>query len=197
MCTSYENAVNPDLIYEIYSYHGITVINKRKGDYAKDNIRPTNPILTLLKTDDEYQLTNTNWGILFNEKSPLIFNSRIETIKEKPFWNNSFKNKRALLPMTGFYEWITQGKKKIRHKIFLPDDEFFFVPALYHEKEDKLFTSLVTVPPNEFVGQFHHRMPAILKRKEALDMLDAELETAIKLCKPFTGKMKIVESVIR
>jgi putative SOS response-associated peptidase YedK len=197
MCTNFEAAINPDVIYEIFSTHGINIIYKPETKAIKENIRPTNQIFTILKKDSKYHLTDTNWGIKFNEKSPLIFNSRIETIIDKPFWKNSYMNKRALLPMTGFYEWMQKEKRKVRHKVFLPDEEIFFVPALYYEMEDQLFTSLVTVPPNEFMEEVHHRMPAILKPKDAVKLLDAELDNALKMCEPYKGKMKIVEYNIR
>jgi putative SOS response-associated peptidase YedK len=197
MCTNYEAAVNSDAIYEMLSTHGNNLIHKPEIWIPNKNIRPTNSILTILKKDNNIRLIETNWGIKFNEKSPLIVNSRIETIIDKPFWRHSFRDKRALLPMTGFYEWIQREKRKVRHKIFLPDEEIFFVPAIYYEMKDELFTSLVTVPPNEFMEEIHHRMPAILKPKNAMKLLDVDLETALEMCEPYKGRMKVVESSIR
>lgn len=96
--------------------------------------------------------------------------------------------------MTGFYKWILQGKKKARHKISLLDEEFFIVPALYYEKDGNLFTSLVTVPSNEVMEDIHHRMPSVLKPKDALKIMEAEIDMAIKMCEPHRGKMKIVDA---
>ncbi len=49
------------------------------------NIAPTNKIFSISYTSNNYKLSFTNWGIKFSDKSPLIFNSRVETIKEMKF----------------------------------------------------------------------------------------------------------------
>ncbi len=96
MCTNFEAAIDPDAVYEVLSSRGIKPANSLVQAVTKNNIRPTNQVLTLLKQNDECQLTNTNWGIKFKKDSPLIFNSRIETIKGKTFWKNAFNLNRAV-----------------------------------------------------------------------------------------------------
>ncbi len=96
--------------------------------------------------------------------------------------------------MTAFYEWVAKDKKKVRHKIFLQGEEVFFVPALYVGADGKLFSSLVTVPSNQFMENVHNRMPAILKPKDVGGFLDSSLDEALKLCTPYEGEMDIVQS---
>jgi len=96
--------------------------------------------------------------------------------------------------MTGFYEWTGKKGKKVRHKIVLPEEEFFIVPALYHIREGDIFTFLVTVPANEFIREIHHRMPAILKPKDAIRILDSEIDEVIEMCEPYKGEMKILNT---
>ncbi len=93
------------------------------------NIAPTNKIFSIKYAEANYKLSQSNWGIKFSPDSPLIFNSRIETIKEKKYWMNLFSNFRSLIPMTAFYEWKKEGTKKIPYRIILPGEEIFFVPA--------------------------------------------------------------------
>jgi putative SOS response-associated peptidase YedK len=50
---------------------------------ATEDIRPTQKVLTVLLNDEVYRLTKVIWGIKFSYDAPVIFNSRIETIKEK------------------------------------------------------------------------------------------------------------------
>ena len=59
-------------------------------------------------------LTKMKWGIRFNpeKKSPLIFNSRDDTIKEKPFWWRTFDKNRILIPMFGFLSGRTSDRRK-------------------------------------------------------------------------------------
>ncbi|MHB8338428.1 MAG: SOS response-associated peptidase [Ignavibacteriaceae bacterium] len=156
------------------------------------NIAPTNKILSITHNDSSYKLSQITWGIKFSAGSPLIFNSRIETITEKKFWNNLFDKNRLIVPMSAFYEWKKEGTKKIPYRIFLPDEELFFVPALSHIDKDKnTFTSLITTTPNDFIKPIHHRMPVILKIKEAINYLIDDPDTNFSKCQPYPGKMQM------
>ena len=156
------------------------------------NIAPTNKILSITFIDSSYKLSQTNWGIKFSPGSPLIFNSRIETITEKKFWLSLFDKSRLLVPMSAFYEWKKEGTKKIPYRISLPDEELFFVPALsYIDKDKNTFTSLITTTPNDFIKQIHHRMPVILKIKEAINYLIDDPDTNLSKCQPYSGKMQM------
>jgi putative SOS response-associated peptidase YedK len=190
MCTNFENFANPAVVLDLFKSSGVNLSEENKNEVKQDSIRPTNKILTILRQNDEYRLAYTNWGIKFNNKPPLILNSRIETINDKPFWKNLFNKKRALLPMTAFFEWKPGGKTKTRYRIHLPDEDFFFVPALYIEQNNELFTSLVTVPNNEFMKNIHNRMPAIIRKQDAIKIIEAEMDAALQMCKPYKGKME-------
>ncbi len=156
------------------------------------NISPTSKILSISYTEKNYNLFQSNWGIKFSAESPLIFNSRIETIKEKKYWNNLFNKNRLLVPMSAFYEWKKEGTKKIPYRIFLPGVESFYVPALYHIDKDKsIFASLITTAPNDFIKPIHHRMPVILEIKDAIDYLINDPEVNLSKCVPYAGKMEL------
>jgi putative SOS response-associated peptidase YedK len=148
--------------------------------------------MSVLIRKDVYQLTKVNWGIKFKEDSPLIFNSRIETIKEKTYWNSLLSKNRCIVPMTGFYEWKTEGKKKVKYRIFLPDSNIFFVPAIFHkDKEEKIFASLITTTPNEFIKKIHHRMPVIFDFNEAIGFLNDENDKNLDRLIPYDDKKKM------
>ena len=131
-------------------------------------------------------LKKVNWGIKFKEDSLLIFNSRIETIKEKKYWTTLFDKNRCIVPMTGFYEWKKEGTRKVPYKIFLPDKPIFFVPALYTvDKQKIIYASLITTTPNKFIQSIHHRMPVIFDIKEALAFLSSGVEENLSHCLPY------------
>ncbi len=161
------------------------------------NIAPTEKIFLISYSNDIYKLSLTNWGIKLNSDSPLIFNSRIETILEKRFWQNLFDKNRALVPMSAFYEWKKEGTKKIPYRIYLPDEEIFFVPALnYTDKNNNIFTSLITTTPNNFIKPIHHRMPVIFNIKEGIKYLTDDKELNLSRCKPYDGKMDMERAYI-
>lgn len=161
------------------------------------NIAPTERIFSLSYSGSGYKLSLTNWGIKFNSDSPLIFNSRIETIREKKYWQSLFDKNRLLVPMSAFYEWKKEGTRKIPYRIFLPDEEIFFVPALYFADKDKnIFTSLITTTPNDFIKPIHHRMPVILKINEGIKYLNDNAESNLSRCVPYSGKMEMERATI-
>lgn len=161
-------------------------------EYKSINIAPTNKIQSISYSDNNYNLFLTHWGIKFSPNSPLIFNSRIETIKEKKYWMTLFDRNRLLVPMSAFYEWKKEGTKKIPYRIFLPDQEIFYVPAVYHIAKDKMiFTSLITTTPNEFIKPIHHRMPVILRIKEGINYLIDDTDTNLERCIPYSDKMEM------
>ncbi|KUO59034.1 hypothetical protein APF79_10415 [bacterium BRH_c32] len=162
--------------------------------YARSNfdIRPTEKILSISYDNSNYHLGRINWGFRFKEGSPFIFNSRIETIKEKPYWKNLFDKYRCIVPMTGFYEWKTEGKKKIKYRVSLPDKDIFYVPALYYtDKEKNRFASLITTTPNKYISTIHHRMPVILDFPNAVDFLIADIETNLNRSLPYDDNKKM------
>ncbi len=161
------------------------------------NIAPTEKIFSISFSNEAYKLSLTNWGIKFNSDSPLIFNSRIETILEKRFWRSLFEKQRAIVPMSAFYEWKKEGTKKTPYRIFLPDEEIFFVPALnYFDKDKNIFTSLITTTPNDFIKPIHHRMPVILKIKDGIKYLTDDAKLNLSRCIPYEGKMEMERALI-
>lgn len=196
MCGRYKYEEEIEFLMDHPELKKIKLINNVKDvKLKKYDIAPTNNILTVLKRNNIYSLESKSWGIKFDEKSPLIFNSRIETIISKPYWKTSFTKRRIIVPMTGFYEWQKIGNTKYRKTIYLPDNKLFFVPALYQEINGKIFTSLVTTEPNDIMKPIHNRMPVILKPDEAIKIMNVEIEEALKICKPYDGKMKIIDYI--
>lgn len=193
MCGRFETKPSVQTLVKVLEKHGIVLqLDLQSEDKKSVNIAPTNKIFSISHSANNYKLSLTNWGIKFSEKSPLIFNSRIETIKEKKFWTMLFYKNRLLVPMSAFYEWKKEGARKIPYRIFLPDEEIFFVPALFSiDKDKKIYTSLITTTPNKFIKPIHHRMPVILKIKYGLNYLLDDLETNLSRCIPYSGKMDL------
>lgn len=193
MCGRFESKKIDKGVLDLFKQHKLKItLDKDLDKRAEEDIRPTQKILSVLHNDNNYRLTKVNWGIKFSDSSPLIFNSRIETIKEKKYWNTLFANKKCIVPMTGFYEWKQEGKGKTKYKIYLPDLDIFFVPAIYHQdKENNIFASLITTVPNKFIKEIHHRMPVILEFKDAIKFLEDDVDENLERCVPYSDKKKI------
>ncbi|MFZ1288457.1 MAG: SOS response-associated peptidase family protein [Melioribacteraceae bacterium] len=118
MCGRFENRIREDWMTEKFAEFNVNVFFRTVDKLRKqENIAPTNSILTLTKEDSDIVADTNKWRIKFAADSPLIFNSRIETISSKPFWKMLFGRNRCLIPMSAFYEWKKVDTKKIPYRI--------------------------------------------------------------------------------
>jgi len=119
-------------------------------------------------------------------------NARSETIDEKPSFRGSFKNKRCLVLVSGFYEW---DSSKQPYHMQLLNQKIFALAGLWDiwrhpESETIKSCTVITCEPNDIIGSIHNRMPVILKPEDYETWLTTEnLEKAKKLLKPFDDKL--------
>jgi putative SOS response-associated peptidase YedK len=186
MCGRFETKPNADgLLKQLEQLH-IDLFVEKDEAVKTVNIAPTEKITGIRKQQKKYLLSSFQWGIKFSQSSPLIFNSRMETIIEKKFWKDSFNRNRCLVPMTAFYEWKKEGGKKVAYKIFLKTEDLFFIPALYYINSENTYSaSLITTTPNDFIKPIHHRMPVIFTYRNAVSFLTNTVDQNLKLCIPF------------
>ncbi len=128
------------------------------------------------------------------KSSYAMMNARQETVLEnKTFKPLMIHNKRCLVLADGFYEWKTEGKKKLPYRFKLLNRKTFAFAGLWSQwkSEDKKevyesFTILTTTP-NQHVGTLHNRMPVILAKEEEKLWLsdDVSPNDLIKLCDPY------------
>jgi putative SOS response-associated peptidase YedK len=195
MCSRFENKETGYSILEKLEkdFQGNYILEDDDEEVKHENIAPTNLIISLINDRDTIKIKNYFWGIQYDKvkKSPLIFNSRIETIKEKKYWTQIFYRNRCLVPATAFYEWKEINKVKVPHRIFLPETDFFFIPSIYLKIEEFNYVSLITTQPNSFMKNIHSRMPVIFNKKEGLEFLKGDSVKVLDKCSPLSDKVKI------
>jgi putative SOS response-associated peptidase YedK len=113
----------------------------------------------------------------------LTFNARIETIEEKPSFNNS-ENKRCLVIANGFYEWQlldSKGKHKNKYEIGIDNNELFAFAGIYAKRIDTItgvvrnIYSIVTTAANPLMAEIHNskkRIPVILQKEDESKWLE-------------------------
>jgi putative SOS response-associated peptidase YedK len=111
MCGRFGTKPNVEGLLEQLKQLNIDLIVEKEDGLKTVNIAPTEKITGIRKQEDKYLLSSYDWGIKFSQSSPLIFNSRIETIIEKKFWKDTFNRNRCLIPMSAFYEWKKKAIK--------------------------------------------------------------------------------------
>lgn len=115
-------------------------------------------------------------GRAYVRKYP-TFNARSETLHQKPSFRQSFADRRALVPCTGFFE---HG-----HYFGLIDEPLFWMAGLWDRWTDGSETiescTIVTTAANALVGKHHprNRMPVILADPKLRKLwLDPEFSAA-------------------
>ena len=97
-----------------------------------------------------------------------LHSARAETLARKPAWRESFKFRRAIVPIDGFWMW---REIKGERRPFLIHDKNgapMYVAALWNPAENRGAGELamVTVESNRLIEPLGARMPAILRGDE-------------------------------
>jgi putative SOS response-associated peptidase YedK len=128
------------------------------------------------------------------------FNARSESIDKKPAFSSSFRSKRCIIPVNGFFEWQHLGKEKIPWYIYHAENEIFSLAGLFDEwisstsGESYTTFSIITTDANELMGEIHNtakRMPVILDKYATGQWLDfsTSLSDALSLLKPCSSDL--------
>ncbi|MGB9696497.1 MAG: SOS response-associated peptidase [Ignavibacteria bacterium] len=185
MCSFFENTDNRFVLSrQLIKDIKIDLKTNRNINIEKTRFSPTDTIGIVKQNNKEFSLEPAQWGFKLSEKSPLIFNSRIETVIEKTFWSNLFMQNRCLMPATAFFEWYRFKHTRIPYRIYLKDTEVFFIAGITISFNSRLYASMITTLPNGFIKNIHNRMPAIIFKGQIQEFLTADYETAMTLCSP-------------
>jgi len=144
-----------------------------------EHILPYRPAPVILQGKDQhFHLHLMNFSLIPHwSKDPKVkfatHNARVESITEKPTWRKSFREKRCLVPLTGFIEPIYQGELAGSMVDFHQANNDLLVAAgLYDEwlnpQTGEIIESfaIITHEPSEFVKQMgHDREPLFLNER--------------------------------
>lgn len=134
------------------------------------------------------------------------FNARSETLAEKPSFRSSYKDKRCMVLVNGFYEWQHTGEKKIPYFIRLMDDVPFALAGLYDNWINRdtgevlnTFTIITTRanPMMEIIHNTKKRMPAILPPDAEKEWLNPGYDSRrlAEFLKPFDENLMLAEKI--
>ena len=115
------------------------------------------------------------WGLRpswAKEKGPQPINARLEGVATNGMFRSAFASARALVPMTGYFEWqeaVEDGKKvKNPSYIHAPGDELLLAAGLlaFHRQSDdedwRVPFTIITRTGEDAAGAVHDRMPVFL-----------------------------------
>lgn len=137
------------------------------------NIAPTDEAIVVVERDDRRALTAYRWGLIphWAEDARIAsrtFNARAESVATMPAFRESFRRRRCLVPVDGFYEWRREGTARRPYRIFRADGRPLALAGLWSgwrnpdtDEVRRTFT-IVTTTPNAVVASLHDRMPVIV-----------------------------------
>jgi putative SOS response-associated peptidase YedK len=170
------------------------------------------PQLPVICNDDPFSIRIFTWGLIpfwvkdansAKEIRMKTFNAKSESLAEKPSFRNSLNRKRCLVLANGFYEWHTDGKKKIPYFIGLKDQIAFALAGLYdqwtnRETGEKTDTfTVITTRANPMMEEIHNlkkRMPVILAPGTEQRWLDLNIDPLLeRLFEPYPEELMFAE----
>jgi putative SOS response-associated peptidase YedK len=165
------------------------------------NVAPEQIMPVVTRYNDTNHLELMQWGFMppwAREPRDVMkyntFNARSEGIFDKALWRRAVRDRRCLVPASGFYEWQQTALGKQPYYIHAKESDICAFAGVYRywevEQGAKLGTySILTTTANHALAPIHHRMPVILDPTTEDRWLDpaATPETLQSLLRPYTS----------
>ena len=100
---------------------------------------------------------------------PATFNARAETVAEKPMFRTAFRQRRCIIPASGFYEWTGPKGTRVPH-LFTSSDggPVLAFAGLWDRWRDRatgadvLSATIIVSGASDWMVPYHDRMPVLL-----------------------------------
>ena len=145
------------------------------------------PIVTM---DDASMITLAIWGLLptnYNDDWELFqkltntLTIPADTLETNLWYHNSFKNRRCIIPITGFFTSVLKKGEIYPYHISAKNGGILYLAGIYTILEDGFMTcSLLTGPLEKEIVHFQNLvdyMPIVLDRDDKAEWLSKETET--------------------
>lgn len=134
---------------------------------AAYNITPSSIIPMLRLNNGQREWVTGHWGLIpkwAKDRKLAPINARAESLAEKPFFRDSFAQRRCLIPASGYYEWQGSKGRKQPYLIKVKDAGVFSFAGLwsYWDQEGMTSCAIITTPAGAGIKAIHDRMPAII-----------------------------------
>jgi len=137
------------------------------------NLAPTQLTPIVREVNGARELARLRWGLVPSWAKELkigasMINARAQTIAEKPSFRVAFRQRRCIVPLSGFIEWQREGTRKRPFAIYREDRAILSVAGLWDRwadtDGDEVQTfAVITTEANGFMAPIHGRMPVILE----------------------------------
>jgi len=145
-------------------------------DADRYNVAPTQT-LPILRSTEAVAMESTPmrwWLTPFWSKEVStrysMFNAKAETLDTSRAFKEPFARRRCIVPVTGFYEWVKEGERKLPYYIRPHADDGLLLAGIWDRWRDGEETvesfAVVTTAVHERLAFVHRRQPVMLTRAE-------------------------------
>ena len=190
---------------EVHAF--LDVLGAARNIQPRYNIAPTDTIdVAAIGKEGDRKLVPMRWGLIPSwwnkplKELPATFNARRESVADKPMFRDAYRQRRCIIPMSGFYEWINTPDGKQPFFISGASQPVLGVAGLWDRWRDPagdwvISATMIVQPANDFMGRIHTRMPTFVDHedidgwlsgatgREVLKPASEELLTARRLSK--------------
>lgn len=172
-------------------------------DYMPNyNISPGQKMLGVINDGKENRASFLNWIFVPEWANKIsdgykFINARSETIYEKVTYKKSFRSKRCIVIVNGFYEWKRENKNKIPYRFYRENNELFALAGIWNSYDEVYGLSIITTEANDLMKPIHSRMPVVIKNENIDRWLDktTDLEELKNLMKPIPSNYLLCHEV--
>ncbi len=202
MCGRFALTLPTDAMAELFGAE-ISALPDMQPRY---NICPTQSIVVVTSANGTRTATLMRWGFTphwyksFTD-GPLLINARAETVADKPAFRGAVRERRCLIPASGFYEWTkTADGKRLPWYIQPTTNSPLAFAGIWQDwqagGQDPVSTcAIVTCAANETLAPIHHRMPVIIAAADHALWLGEADDKAAPLMRPAPDSLLRVHRV--
>ena len=190
MCGRFAITIPSDAMSQLFAAQPVNNL----PDVPNFNVCPTNFIHVITFNGLGRKLESLRWGFVPNwyravNAGPLLINARSETVAKKPAFANASRERRCLIPCSGFYEWSEDLEgNKIPWFLKRNDGAPLVFGGVWQEWGDESVIvktcAIVTTASNSKLSKIHHRLPLVLERCDWGFWLGEEGHGASRLMMP-------------
>lgn len=159
--------------FNIAPTQSIPVVRQLGGPLTQEGLFAPSAV-QLPATSEVRELSFLRWGLVpgwAKERNigASMINARSETAHEKNSFRKPLANRRCLIPVNGYYEWLRQGKAKQPFHIRASDGRTLFFAGLWdsnkqsHPESPALLTcTVLTMAARPDLASIHDRMPVFV-----------------------------------
>ena len=152
-------------------------------------VHPTNQVDVVFRHGNKNEIASMVWGWERSFSNRPLINARSQEAWDKRTWSTALRERRCIIPVSGFYEWDeNQPKgKRDRYRINPNIEDGFAFGGLYEINSDtgEMAMAILTTSPNKKMSKIHHRMPVILNTRNFTEWFMENDRTCIdQLMKP-------------